>query len=84
MIPLLGLFSASCSDSDTAQEPGKPEVPENPEPKPEPEPIAGCSLWEAYLSGLSAGEETALPDFSYAGYEYGERASRMPTIPCFW
>lgn len=83
MIPLLGLFSASCSDSDTAQEPGKPEVPENPEPKPEPEPIAGCSLWEAYLSGLSAGEETALPDFSYAGYEYGERAIPDADYPVF-
>lgn len=83
MIPLMGLFSASCSDSDTAQEPDKPEVPENPEPKPEPEPIAGCSLWEAYLSGLSAGEETALPDFSYAGYEYGERAIPDADYPVF-
>ena len=83
MIPLMGLFSASCSDSDTVQEPGKPEVPENPEPKPEPEPIVGCSLWEAYLSGLSAGEETALPDFSYAGYEYGERAIPDADYPVF-
>ena len=72
LLPVLGLLSTACSDDDnTTQEPTTPEVPNIPEP--EPEPIAGCSLWQDYLAARTNGEETTLLDFSYAGYEHGER-----------
>lgn len=82
LLPMLGLLSTACSDDDnTTPEPTTPEVPNTPEP--EPEPITGCSLWQDYLAARTNGEETTLLDFSYAGYEHGERGIPDVDYPVF-
>lgn len=46
-----------------------------PEEKPEakPTPIEGCNLWKEFVTARQDGSESTLLDFSYAGYEFGER-----------
>lgn len=52
---------------------------EKPAPAPEPEPEQGldlsacCELFRQFVAAREAGEESTLLDFSYAGYEFGER-----------
>lgn len=55
--------------------------PVEPEPTPEvpAEPITGCQLWEDFAAGRS----TLLPDFSYAGYAWGEHPLPDVGYPIF-
>lgn len=76
-------FAASCSDDKAEPElPDTPALPD-PEPTPEPTPIAGCPLWEAYVKAQQSEQESTLPDFSYAGYECGERGVPQVDYPVF-
>lgn len=63
---------ASCQDSTIP--PDLPPAPA-PEEKPEEKPIVieGCNLWNEFASARKEETESILPDFSYAGYEFGER-----------
>lgn len=65
---LAGMIAFSCGkDADTA--PDTPGGGDTPAPEVPAEPIAGCSLWMDFASG----ESDMIPDFSYAGYAWGER-----------
>lgn len=79
LLPIMSLLPTACSDDNTSQEPDKPEIPG----KPDSEPIAGCALWENYLAAHTTGKEATLLDFSYAGYEYGEREIPDVDYPVF-
>ena len=85
LLPLMGALSTACSDGNTPEEPDQPEVPGQPEAPGSPDsgPIAGCALWEDYLAARTTGEEATLLDFSYAGYEYGERGIPDVGYPVF-
>ncbi len=66
----LALAGVACSCSD---DPSDAQLPPVTEEKPQPdipaEPPTGCRLWVDFAEGRSA----LLPDFSYAGYAWGER-----------
>lgn len=85
LLPIMSLLPTACSDDNTSQEPDKPEIPGKPETpgNPDSEPIAGCALWENYLAAHTTGKEATLLDFSYAGYEYGEREIPDVDYPVF-
>lgn len=59
----------ACGD-DTPQTPPTPEPGDDPRPETPVEPIHGCALWEDFAAGRSE----LLPDFSYAGYGWGEES----------
>ena len=58
----------SCSD-DPSETPQPPVAEENPQPDVPADPPSGCALWTDFATGRSA----LLPDFSYAGYAWGEK-----------
>lgn len=67
-----------CDDSDPAAQAPSPAEPE-PTPEVPAEPVAGCRLWEDFAAGRSE----LLPDFSYAGYAWGEHPLPDVDYPVF-
>ncbi len=67
------LALTACHSEEPTEEAGRPPVTEEekPESEPEPEPEAGdCKAWTDFAEG---NKDNLLPDFSYAGYEHGEK-----------
>lgn len=65
----LAITAWACGD-DTPVTPVTPEPGDDTQPETPVEPIHGCALWEDFAAGRSE----ILPDFSYAGYRWGEEA----------
>lgn len=78
------LLLASCYGEG---EPLPPPVEPEPAPEPEPTPQPGidlslcCDLYKAFVQDGEQGKETTLLDFSYAGYEHGERSVPQVDYP---
>lgn len=82
VIPLLAALAAaawSCADSHPeAQLTPTPGEEQNPPTTPS-EPVNGCGLWNDFAAGRSE----LLPDFSYAGYAWGEKPLPEADYPVF-
>ena len=79
---LFGILFAACHDDKNppAVTPD-PEPGENPEEPLEPE--NGCALWNEFVAARKNGTESTLPDFSYAGYDFGERSVPDVAYPLY-
>lgn len=79
-----GMMFFSCQSETTEETPEPlPEVkPDEPEVKPEL-PANTSLLWKDFLDNRGQGHETALADFSYAGYAFGEKEVPHVDYPIF-
>ncbi|MGN0309845.1 MAG: DUF4955 domain-containing protein [Bacteroides sp.] len=77
LLLLAGVLVAACY-GDGLPLPEKPEPEPTPEPQPEEKPgidlSACCNIFQAYAAAQEKGTESTLLNYSYAGYEHGERA----------
>lgn len=73
LLLLCGTVVAACHD-DSAPAGGNPEPGPDEKPDVKPKPVDGCDLWKEFATARESGTESTLPDFSYAGYEFGERS----------
>lgn len=79
---LFGALFAACHDDKNP-----PAVTPDPEPGENPdeplEPENGCALWNEFVAARKNGTESTLPDFSYAGYDFGERSVPNVAYPVY-
>lgn len=81
LIPILfALSGAMCScGEDTVSLPEMPGEGQEPTPEVPSLPVEGCRLWKDFAEGKSE----LLPDFSYAGYCWGEKPIPQADYPVF-
>lgn len=79
---LFGALFAACHDDKNP-----PAITPDPEPGENPdeplEPENGCALWNEFVAARKNGTESTLPDFSYAGYDFGERSVPDVAYPVY-
>ena len=75
------LTGTACHDNEPEMAPQPDLTPETPaDPTPDID-IQGCDLWEEYEAAQKNGGESTLLDFSYAGYDFGERG--VPSVDSY-
>lgn len=78
IILLVGLFFVACGEDKPVADVPDEQSPVIPDPEPEPDPETPITyetsqLWTEFLNSGHTGGEATLLDFSYAGYEHGEK-----------
>lgn len=68
-----GITLTACEQEDNIIATLQPTTPEEEDSDVPPTPITGCNLWKEFVEAQQNGAESILLDYSYAGYESGER-----------
>lgn len=78
-VAALAALACACADEPTPAPAPPAEDDDNTSPVEPAVPVGGCALWTDFAENRS----TVLPDFSFAGYAWGERALPDVSYPVF-